>query len=472
MFVGREAELYMLRTLESRDGVKTCMIVGRRRIGKSELIGQFCSDRRSISFEFAIGALDSQLRYMADVLTESTGVPREPYSSMYSCLRDIASVCREARTIVVFDEFQYLVADDKNNAISSELQRFVDTLLDGTETMVIICGSQTSMMRELTSDPRRPLFGRFPETIELKPLSLQECALLHPTMTELDQLRLYITVGGIPAFHNPDRGSTYEDFIWESFMRDQAPLQEEALLLIGSGSPVDERDRKIIRVISEGAVTNKMISEKTGTDKDTCSARLKAMVELGILGRLNPMYGAPKQPRYYIKEDAVAFYYGVYESNRARIDPRRKEETMKKLRDGISSFLGRRFERVCEDYLRKHWYCLETGRWWGPSDEIGEDGKPVIVDIDITARISQGDSEFDVFCECKMRRRPAGFTELNTLVERVAFTKQNENPRYVLFSVGGFTEDLEDYAGTRADVDLVDLEDIVRDTPPGSRGTS
>lgn len=471
MFVGRDAELDMLRTLESEDGVKTCMIIGRRRIGKSELIRQFCSDRRCIRFDLAIGALSSQLRYMADVMTEFAGAPRGPYPDMYSCLHDIAVACRGSRTVVVFDEFQYLVADDRDNAVSSELQRFVDALLDGTDTMVIICGSHTSMMRELTSDPGRPLFGRFLNTIELMPLSLRECAMLHPTMTDLDQLKLYLTLGGIPAFHNMNGGPTYEDFVWESFMCDRAPLREEALLLIGSGSPVNERDRRIIRVIAEGAVTNKTICEKAGIDKDTCRTRLKAMAGSGILGIHNPMYGAPKQPRYYIREDAVAFYYGVCDSNRARIDPGRKEETLGKLRESIASFLGGRFEHLCGTYLLRHHYCLEIGRWWGPSDDIGEDGRPVIVDIDVTARISRGDSEFDVFGECKMRRRPVGFADLDTLVERVGFTGQNVNARYVLFSTGGFTDDLVEYAEARGDIELVGLEEIVHDRPPRTPGT-
>lgn len=102
----------------------------------------------------------------------------------------------------------------------------MDTLLKGTDTMVIICGSYASMMIELTSDPHRPLYGRFPNSIELEPLSLKECSELHPNLCDLDVLRLYLTIGGVPGFHVEAIGDTYEECIWNAFLRKQAPLQK------------------------------------------------------------------------------------------------------------------------------------------------------------------------------------------------------------------------------------------------------
>ena len=125
-----------------------------------------------------------------------------------------------------------------------------------------------------------------------------------------------------------------------------------------------------------------------------------------------------------------------------------------------------RLEGLCEGYPRKSYPCLETGRWWGPSDKIEEDGKPEIVDIDVTARIEGDGSIFDAFCECKMRRRQTSFTELNILIERVGSTGTNVNPRYFLFSPSRFTEDLIDYAGTHKDIMLVDLPKLMEDVQP------
>ncbi len=465
VFVGREYELGKLNGLWQREGVKTCLIYGRRRIGKSELIRQFCKGKRSIRFEFSVGAVPSQLEYMNDVLGEFTGSKLEPFGSMYSCLKAVAGCCKDADTVIVFDEFQYLVSDDPDNSISSEVQRFVDTLLEGTGTMVILCGSHSSMMIELTSDPVRPLYGRFPNSIELKPLSLRECAEMHPGMPDLDALKLYLTLGGIPAFHKEALGATYEDCLWSAFLGEQAPLQKEVQLLIGAGSPQADQYRKVIRAVSEGSVTAKAVSERTGIENRTCNNYLSKLTDLGILGVRNPMYGAPKRPSYLVLDNAVAFYYGAYEANKARIDTDRRDQTMKSLAHSISTFLGMRFEEVCAEYVRNSYYCLDVGRWWGPSGDKDDSGRPVIVDIDVTARIEQGGSVYDLFAECKMRNRVTGFHELNELIERVEMTRTNVNPRYMMFSTSGFDADLEDYAHEHGDVILVDLDMIMGRKP-------
>ena len=468
VFVGRQRELGILEGIRSREGVKTCLIYGRRRVGKSELIRQFCRGRRSLIFEFTVGSLSSQLEYMADVVSSATGAPAGPYGSLYACLKDVASFCRESETVVVFDEFQYLVAGDDGDAVSSEVQRFVDTLLDGTGAMVVLCGSHTSMMLQLTSDPGRPLYGRFADAIRLRQLSPGECLGLHPGMSELDVLKLYLSIGGVPGFHKAAVGDTFEECVWSLFLRDQAVLGNEVQLLLGTGAPQSDKLRRVIRAVSEGAVTNRKISDKAGVEQRHCSQLLRRLVEMEVLGVHHPMHGAPKHPVYYIADDAVAFYYGVYEANRARIDPDRFGETMDAVAHAISAHLGMRFEKVCAEFLRKSYYCTEVGRWWGPDRETDENGRPAIVDIDVTARAVRDGVSFDIFGECKMRNRLTGFTELNELMRRVGLTKSGANPRYMLFSTSGFDADLTDYADERSDVMLVDLDMIMgrRAAPP------
>lgn len=465
VFVGRRYELERLEDLRKREGVKTCLIYGKKRVGKSELISQFCKDKRSICFEYTTGSLSSQLKFMADVFSETTGRQRDDYDMLYRSLKDIADYCRESETVVVFDEFQYLVGDDEKGEISSEFQRFVDTLLKGTDTMVIICGSYASMMIELTSDPRRPLYGRFPNSIELEPLSLKECSELHPNLCDLDVLRLYLTIGGFPGFHVEAIGDTYEECIWNAFLRKQAPLQKDVQLLIGCGMSNVEEYRSILRVISEGSVTNKTIAEKTNMERMTCRNQLQRLLDSDILGIHHPMYGAPKHPRYYIKEDAVAFYYGVYESNRMKIDSKMPAETLNKLAPSISTYLGLRFEFACMNYLRNNYYCTEIGRWWGASKTKGNDGKPIVVDIDVTAKVESGSATYYIFGECKMRNRLTGFHELNELIERTELTKTEVNPTYMLFSTSGFDDDLLDYASISDNVKLVNLDQIMGNAP-------
>lgn len=181
--------------------------------------------------------------------------------SVYGCLRRIADLCGEAPTVVVFDEFQYLFTDEEDDALSSEIQRFIDQLIEDTDTMVIICGSYTSMMLRMTSDPDRPLFGRFQNILTLKPLPIEACRDLHPNLDDLDCLKLYLTIGGVPSFHREAVGDTYEQCLWNAFLRENSPLQTEIQLLLGSGVKADIPNRLVVRAVCEGAVSIKTIAE-------------------------------------------------------------------------------------------------------------------------------------------------------------------------------------------------------------------
>ena len=50
MFVGREAELAKLESLYKRRSFQMAVVYGRRRVGKTTLINEFCRGKRTLSF--------------------------------------------------------------------------------------------------------------------------------------------------------------------------------------------------------------------------------------------------------------------------------------------------------------------------------------------------------------------------------------------------------------------------------------
>ena len=303
VFVGRTRELEVMEDIRHRKGVKTCIISGRRRRGKSELVQEFCRGRRSLIFEFTVGTWENQLVYMTDVMSAARGEHIDTYGTVGACMEDIVQYCRESETVVVFDEFQYLT-DSGDFDAPSVIRHFVETQLDGTETMVVICGTHGPTMQRLVSNTTGRLSGMFEDRIDLGPLSLEECMELHPSMSDVDNLGLYLTIGGIPGFHTASDADTYNGFVWDLFLRPHAPLRDDMMLCIGLDIPQDSGFERVLRATpSEGA----------------------------------------NATEYYISEPAVAFYYQVCEANRARIDPKRFERTMESLGPEISTFLGVRF---------------------------------------------------------------------------------------------------------------------------------
>lgn len=50
MFVGREAELSKLEFLYKKNLFQMAVVYGRRRVGKTTLINEFCRGKRTLSF--------------------------------------------------------------------------------------------------------------------------------------------------------------------------------------------------------------------------------------------------------------------------------------------------------------------------------------------------------------------------------------------------------------------------------------
>ena len=52
LFIGRQRELDLLQRIYDVENVKTCMVYGRRRIGKSSLLRRFSEGRRTMFVQF------------------------------------------------------------------------------------------------------------------------------------------------------------------------------------------------------------------------------------------------------------------------------------------------------------------------------------------------------------------------------------------------------------------------------------
>ena len=127
MFVGRIRELESLRReLErvrvGRSGVPhgRCLIVrGRRRVGKSRLIEEFCARENVPSIVFTASRQGpDEVRLFIDEVAQSSLPGRAVLSDANpttwdAALRLLALVIDDdTPTVVVIDEFPYLVADD------------------------------------------------------------------------------------------------------------------------------------------------------------------------------------------------------------------------------------------------------------------------------------------------------------------------------------------------------------------------
>ena len=452
-FIGRESELMLLERVYAKERVKTCMIYGRRRIGKTSLILKFIEGKRSLFIDLVRGSEIRNVKRIADKLEESFGMTPDA-QDLRSVLESVKEVCIDERTVIVFDELPYLIHD--NPYAASELQHFADWIRNDTDSMLIVCGSSVKMMSDGMLRKDSPLYGRFAFKIDLMPMTISEARGFHPGITDSDMLRMYLTLGGITAYHDIVGDCDYRTAI-NRYVLDRNGL-------IGDGIMYDLQTElgasaanatAILDAISAGHRSFGEIASYTGISDSSVDAVLKGLISMRVVSRMEHLPTPAKGSRYVISDMAVSFWSAIADRYRpvTRIRAGEPYEAVSQL---ISSHLGKVFELYCIDLITSNYPCTAAGQWWGPVPQRdGEgniirdsDGKVITedADIDVVATIRHGNGRIDLFGECKFTGAPMGFGALNLLMSRVESLRGGYNSRYALFSVSGFTDELREYA--------------------------
>jgi AAA+ ATPase superfamily predicted ATPase len=139
MFIARKSELAKLERLYKKDEFQLVIIYGRRRVGKTALIREFCKDKKTIFF---IGReasdklnLDAYSSIALNTLSETENM-NLCFNSWDNLFNYIGSRAKNERIILVIDEYQYL--EGSNRAISSILQAHIDTHFKDSKLFMIL----------------------------------------------------------------------------------------------------------------------------------------------------------------------------------------------------------------------------------------------------------------------------------------------------------------------------------------------
>lgn len=462
-FVGRREELEMLE--RSFGEPSAFLVYGRRRIGKTALLRRFCEGKRHVYLMCQNSSRSDNLRYIAKSVSRFTGSPTGPYEDYGDALRDIGLICAEAPTVVVIDEYQWLASTD--GAVSSSLQEFIDLSLPETKSMLILCGSSVGSMRAEGEDPDRPLYGRFRRVLALGPLTLRECAEFHPGMPDGDLLRLYLTVGGVPAYHERMRGATYRECVEEAFAYG-GWAEDEASSLLRMEPACNRHAPAVLSAIGSGASRLRDVADRAGLDSSLCLKTLKALEAVGVVGRAVPMLGAPKSPAYRIDDYLLSFYFGVLSENRLIVENNPPAMAYGALEQTVSSHLGRMFEVYCEGLVARSYPVKELGKWW-----LDDSRRGVHEELDIVAKVYSGGRRRDLLVECKLTSKKAGIGEYRDL-ERRSRIAEAKDCRLMLISPSGFDEKLASLA-EREGLLLAGMDEVFGRSPmpplDGERGS-
>src|SRR3990170_1814017 len=199
VFTGRVSELAQLESLYASNRAELFILYGRRRVGKTELLRVFCTDKPHLFFIATLSSDSDQLAAFSQSVYGliHTEVPeRFSYPSWEAALSAIVDLPH--RTVVVLDEFTYLIGGNK--AIPSVLQKVWDETLNKTRIFLILCGSYIGMMETDVLGYQAALYGRRTASHLLSPFELAQAAQFFPQYNPIQQIEAWAVLGGMPYY--------------------------------------------------------------------------------------------------------------------------------------------------------------------------------------------------------------------------------------------------------------------------------
>ena len=139
MFFGRTEELKLLEKRYQKGKFECIVMYGRRRVGKTELIKEFCKDKPTIFFS----ALNASAQENLESLSKEIYAYKNPnsvngpvFQNYESAFNEITSISREERVVFIIDEYPYLAKAEES--ISSRLQHLIDHVWQQGQIFLIL----------------------------------------------------------------------------------------------------------------------------------------------------------------------------------------------------------------------------------------------------------------------------------------------------------------------------------------------
>ena len=440
MFIGRQTELKKLDDLYNGNRFECAVIYGRRRIGKTTLINEFIKGKEAIYFTALETTAKENLENFSQCImrlrlgTESAGAV---FSNFQAAMDTVYEMAKEKRIILVIDEYPYLAASYPG--ISSLLQVQIDEKFKASKLMLILCGSSMSFMENQVLGYQSPLYGRRTAQFKITPFGFFELKDYFNGFTPIDLATVYGITGGVPQYLTlMDDSLSLEENIKRNFFDPSAYLFEEPTNLLKQEVREPAHYNAVIKAIATGSTKNSEIAAKVGIETSACTAYLKNLISLGIVGKETPITeDTTKKTIYTIEDSMFRFWYRFVPDNIALIQNGLVDRVWRKVEPQIPAFMGKVFEDICKQWLWRENAAghlpidfVNLGRWWG-NDPI----RKCETEIDILA---YADNEHALFAECKWTNEKVDAGVLETLKQRSELFRYREKILYV-FSKSGFT---------------------------------
>lgn len=364
-FVGRRRELASLhRELERvwagpEQPGRCVMVRGRRRVGKSRLVEEFCT-RAGVPHVFFAASKrgDAELGLFASEVADSDLPGRGLFAdanpaTWEAAMRLLAAgVEDQPPTIVVIDEFPYLVEDDPS--LEATFQKLWDRVLSKKPVLLILVGSDLAMMESL-DDYDRAFHQRGTELV-VPPLSPVEVREITQLESAADAFDAYLITGGLPLVcveWTP--GTSMWEYLHEALNEQVSALVVSGERALAAEFPTDAQARTVLDEIGSGERTFTNIARAAGGL--TAASLTRSLELLGtkrVVTREVPLSTSrSKEARYRVADPYLRFWLQFIGKHTGEIERARGDRILVRIQRDWTTWRGRAIEPVIREALTR-----------------------------------------------------------------------------------------------------------------------
>lgn len=367
--IGREHEKALLGRHLSSNEAEFIAIYGRRRVGKTYLVSEFCKDkglyfeatgqlkaRKSLQLKNFSAALAEVFYYGIKIISPKT------WPEAFEMLKNAILKKKSKRKVILFiDEVPWLAF--KNSGFLSALEYFWNTWASRQKTMkLIVCGSASSWMLKNIVNSKEGLHNRITATIRLLPFTLSETKKYlkyrRISLNNRQVLDIYMVMGGIPFYlRQLQTGMSSVQNINNMCFRKDGSLVDEFNKLYDSLFTNSAGYKTIVTVLAKSreGLSRKDLAKKIAVKPGgTINRILENLSEAGFIASF-PLYGKKKKGARYRLIDEYSYFYLHWIKGVDRSifnDPKTQYWQTMSGSQRWKSWSGFTFETVCFKHVR------------------------------------------------------------------------------------------------------------------------
>ncbi|HYB23184.1 MAG TPA: ATP-binding protein [Solirubrobacteraceae bacterium] len=467
-FVDREADLTRMADWWGGEEANALAVYGRRRVGKSWLLRRFADGKRAVVLVADRRTQAPQLDRFAVALEPLLGL-RPALDGIPSLLEALYTLAERETVLAVIDEFPYLLPANESDRdeVLTGIQAVMEER-DASRLKLVLCGSYIGQMERLLTGPLR---GRLTSLV-VDPLDFAQAAVyLGADASAVEKVERYAVAGGMSLYLDElGEGGTLRQRVCTRVLNPRGPLFNDPREVLEEELRSPGVYYSLLEELSTGRKSLADLATALGRRTPDLQGYLKTLRGMQVVARHAPVTAREEERnhRWSLSDGFMRFWFRFVfpyqEDLKTGLAPAvlYREEIEPQLADHVSPT----FEGLCRQWVLRTGRATRVGAWWG--NALGEHRRTkarMSEEVDVVGLVR---SVVAVVGECKWTKEPMALAVLEDLhtykvpsmrEAKIRFAK--DGPHTVLFSRGGFRDELMQAAEQRGDVTLISVEQLV-----------